>query len=193
MSADTPPQETLAGSEAPTGKLLLKWLAIVLVLAAVTVVIVGLLLPREWSVEQSVEIDGEVAEIHALVADAEQWDRWMFDPAQDDAGITLETEGKGEGATIRWTGQGSKGALTFVESDLDRGIRWDGMIETDEVNNHGQIRYEPLDGGIVRVTLTDEGTLPPVFGGYFVPVMNSALSQHFGGALTRLEALVEAQ
>jgi hypothetical protein len=43
----------------------------------------------------------------------------------------------------------------------------------------------------VRVSLSDKGTLPPVLGGYFVPVMNAALSQHFGAALGRLEAAVE--
>jgi len=190
MSAET---ETLAGSDKPTVKLILKWLGIVLLLAVVTTVVVGLLLPREWSVETSVEIEGELASIHALVSDLEQWDRWMFDPEQDGAGMTLEAVGAGVGATIRWSGQGSQGAMTLVEADPASGIRWDGMIESDAVNNHGQIRYEPLDGGVVRVTLTDKGTLPPVLGGFFVPVMNSALSQHFGAALGRLEAVVEGE
>jgi uncharacterized protein YndB with AHSA1/START domain len=184
-------QETLAGSSKPTVKLLLKWIAIVLLLAAVTVVIVGLLLPREWSVEKSVEITGDMAEIHALVSDAEQWERWMFDPAHAGTGLTTETEGQGVGATVRWSGEGSNGEITIIAAEPNEGIRWDGKIEVDEVNNHGEIRYEQLDGGIVRVTLTDTGTLPPVIGGYFVPVMNSALAQHFAGALARLEGVVE--
>ncbi|MFO7564330.1 MAG: SRPBCC family protein [Enhygromyxa sp.] len=182
-------KETLAGDDTPSAKLILKWLAIVLLLAAATVVVIGLLLPREWKVEKSVEITGELAEIHALVADLEQWDRWMFDPAEHTLGTS--GEGQGVGATIVWSGGGSKGAITIVEADPRTGVRWDGKIETDEVNNHGEIRYEPLDGGVVRVTLIDTGTLPPVLGGYFVPVMNSALGQHFGAALERLEAVVE--
>ena len=115
----------------------------------------------------------------------------MFDPAQAAAGFAIETAGQGVGATIEWSGEGSKGHMTLLESDPVTGIAWEGRIETDEVNNHGQIRYEQLEGGVVRVTLTDQGTLPPVLGGYFVPVMNSALNQHFGAALGRLEALVE--
>ena len=43
----------------------------------------------------------------------------------------------------------------------------------------------------VRVTLVDEGTLPPIVGGFFVPVMNAGLSQHFEAALARLELAVE--
>jgi uncharacterized protein YndB with AHSA1/START domain len=185
--------ETLAGSGTPSAKLIFKWLGIILLLAALTVVIIGLLLPREWKVEKSVEITGDVAEIHALVADAEQWDRWMFEPAGDGTGLTTQTEGQGVGATVRWSGEGSKGEIVIVEADPRVGIRWDGKIETDEINNHGEIRYEQLDGGVVRVTLIDTGTLPPVLGGYFVPVMNSALGQHFGAALGRLEAAVEGQ
>ncbi|HLT35816.1 MAG TPA: SRPBCC family protein [Enhygromyxa sp.] len=186
-------KETLAGTGTPSAKLIFKWIGIILLLAALTVIVVGLLLPREWKVETSVEITGELAEIHALVADAEQWDRWMFDPAQAGAGLTTQTEGQGVGATIQWSGEGSKGEITIVEADPDHGIRWDGKIETDEVNNHGEIRYQQLDGGVVRVTLIDTGTLPPVLGGYFVPVMNSALGQHFGAALGRLEVAVEGQ
>lgn len=177
--------ESLRGSETPSLRLMLEWIAIVLGLAAVTVVVVGLLLPRTWHVEQSVEITADVAEIHALVADVERWDQWMFDPEQDVGAMEIEAEGSGVGASIAWSGGGSRGAMTLVEVE-PTGIRWDGKIETDEVNNHGSIRYEQLDEGRVRVTLVDEGTLPPVFGGYFVPVMNSALSQHFEGALARL-------
>ena len=73
----------------------------------------------------------------------------------------------------------------------DSGVAWEGMIETDEINNHGSIRYEALESGSVRVTLVDEGTLPPIVGGYFVPVMNAGLSQHFEAALARLELAVE--
>jgi uncharacterized membrane protein len=186
-----PEPETLAGSQRPTIGLLLKWLALVMALAAVTVVVVGLLLPREWEVEQSVEITGDLATIHALVEDAEQWDRWMFDPAADSAALTVEAQGRGVGGWIRWTGDGSHGEISLVESDPMSGIRWDGKIETDEINNHGRIRYEQLADGVVRVTLTDTGTLPPVFGGFFVPIMNSALDQHFHAALGRLEAVVE--
>jgi uncharacterized membrane protein len=179
MSATT---QSLAGNEAPTFKLMLKWVGIVLGLAAVCVVVVGLLLPREWHVEKSVEIEADVGRIHALVGDVERWDAWMFDPAQAHSDMVVQTSG----STITWSGKGSTGAMTLVEVEADKGVRWDGRIETDEINNHGSIQYEQLDGGIVRVTLVDEGTLPPVFGGYFVPVMNAALSQHFEGALGRL-------
>ncbi len=184
------PPETLAGADKPSAKLIFKWLGIVVVLAALTVVVVGLLLPRQWEVERSVEIDGELAQIHALVGDVEQWDRWMFDPASAGA-LELDAQGSGVGATVAWTGEGSHGRMTLLEADPAAGIRWEGQIETDEVNNHGEIRYEPLAGGGVRVTVVDTGTLPPVLGGFFVPVMNSALGQHFEAALGRLQAAVE--
>lgn len=192
MSATT--KDSLAGDDKPTFKLMLKWVGIVLLLAAVCVVVVGLLLPREWHVEQSVEIEADVAQIHALVADVERWDVWMFDPSQAGADMNVQTEVQpdGVGSTISWSGSGSTGAMTFVAVDPEHGIRWDGRIETDEINNHGSISYEPLDGGIVRVTLVDEGTLPPVFGGYFAPFMNAALSQHFAGALARLDTAAKA-
>jgi uncharacterized membrane protein len=185
--------ESLAGGETPSAKLMLKWIGVVLGLAAVTLVVVGLLLPREWHVEQSVDIDADPAQIHALVVDVEQWPRWMFVPEQDAPDMEVEATGRGVGAEVVWSGGGSSGAITLVEADPAAGVEWDGRIETDEINNHGSIRYETLDSGLVRVTLVDEGTLPPVLGGYFVPVMNAALSQHFGNALGRLEAVAEGR
>ena len=183
--------ESLRGSETPSFTFILKWLGIIFGLAVAALVGVGLLLPREWRVELSVEIEAEPAVIHALVEDATRWDEWMFDPDQDATNTQLEAEGRGVGASVRWTSEGSKGQMVLVEADPEVGIAWDGLIETDEINNHGTIRYEPLEGGRVRVTLIDEGTLPPIVGGYFVPVMNAGLTTHFDAALTRLEHVAE--
>jgi hypothetical protein len=95
--AATPTSPTLAGTDAPTVGLILKWIAIVLGLAALTVVVVGLLLPREWEVEHSVEITGDVAEIHALVSDAERWDTWMFDSSDPSNAAGSEPADRGQG------------------------------------------------------------------------------------------------
>ena len=189
---EKPQKETLRGNETPSPKLILKWLGIILGLSVATLILVGLVLPREWHVELSVEVEGETEQIHALVGDLERWHEWMFDPDQDATGMRVEATGSGVGASIHWQGGGSNGQMTLVESDPNTGVAWDGMIETDDINNHGTIRYEALpEQGKVRVTLVDEGTLPPIVGGYFVPVMNASLGQHFEAALARLEQAVE--
>lgn len=179
----------LGGSDTPSAGFIFKWLGIMLGAAVALIVIIGSLLPREWGVELSVEIEGEPEAIHALVSNVEQWPRWMFDP--DDTSLTMQTQGQGVGASVSWTGEGSRGEMSLVESAPETGIAWDGKIESDEVNNHGSIRYEIVEPGRVRVTLVDEGTLPPIVGGFFVPVMNSGLHQHFTAALDRLELAVE--
>lgn len=184
--------ETLGNTDTPSAVFILKWLGILIGVAALTLVVVGLFLPREWEVEASVDVEASPAQIHALVEDVEQWERWMFDPEQAEVDLHVDAEGRGVGATVRWKGGGSRGEMVLVETDPTVGIAWDGKIETDEVNNHGEIRYEDLGGGVTRVTLHDTGELPRVFGGYFVPAMNSGLSQHFEGALVRLSEAAEA-
>jgi len=189
---DNTERESLRGSETPSAKLIFKWLGIVLGLSVVALILVGLALPRQWKVEVETTIEGEREQIHALVSDAERWHEWMFDPDEDEADMAVEASGAGVGATISWRGGGSTGEMTLVESDPATGVAWDGKIETDEINNHGTISYATLDDGRVRVTLVDEGTLPPIVGGYFVPIMNAGLGQHFEAALARLEHRVEA-
>ena len=184
----------LAGDEAPSAKLILKWLGIVLGLAALTMVVVGLLLPREWEVERSVEIEADHADIFALVANVERWDRWMFDPEAPEAlEVQVEPTDKQVGSTISWSGGGSRGTMTLVEVDPDTGIRWDGKIESDEVNNHGELRLSEVGEGRWKVTIVDTGELPPVIGGYFVPAMNAGLGQHFEGTLARLSEAAAAR
>lgn len=190
--SSTSESESLAESGKPTGTFILKWLGILIGLAVVTMVVVGLFLPREWEVETSVEIDAEPEAVHALVGDLERWDEWMFPEPEGHEGAKVDVEGSGVGATVSWNDQGTRGTITFTKVDPERGVEWEGRIETDSVNNHGSIRYEPLDEGGVRVTLRDTGTLPPVIGGYAVPVMNAGLREHFSGALGRLEQLAEA-
>lgn len=184
--------DELASDSKPTLGFLLKWIGIFIGLAIVALVGVGLVLPRQWEVEVERTIEASPETVHALVSDVEQWHRWMFDPAAEAAGMTVEASGQGVGATVSWSGGGSTGEMHLVESTLESGIRWDGKIETDEVNNHGSITYAVADGQ-VTVTLRDTGELPPVLGGFFVPVMNSGLRQHFEGALGRLEATAEGE
>jgi hypothetical protein len=66
----------------------------------------------------------------------------------------------------------------------------DEMIEADEVNAKGALTWT-REGEATKVKWVDEGTLPPVIGGYFVGFINNMLAENFQTGLKNLKAVAE--
>jgi hypothetical protein len=64
------------------------------------------------------------------------------------------------------------------------------MINSDEVNAKGALTWT-REGEATKVKWVDEGTLPPVIGGYFTGFINKMLSDNFRVGLTNLKAVAE--
>jgi hypothetical protein len=98
----------------------------------------------------------------------------------------------GEGAWWSWNGpKMGRGKLTITKSDPATGVWVDEMIETDkEVNAKGSLTWT-REGEATKVKWVDEGTLPPVIGGYFVGFINNMLSENFSTGLQNLKAVAE--
>lgn len=176
-------------------KKFLRIAAITLAGIVLLLVVVGLLLPREWHVEQSIVIDAPPETVHPYVENFRNWPDWAGWNDALDPTLRREYEGpeSGVGAVQRWQGEKmGRGELTITKSDPQAGVWYDGKIETDEVNAHGSITYEPAAEG-TRVIWTDTGQLPPIIGGYFAGFVETALADHFQTGLERLKTLAEQE
>jgi hypothetical protein len=164
--------------------------------AALVVVlgVVGLFLPRQWHVEQVVVINATPEHIHPLVNDLKQWPTWAAWNKEMDPVVKWEYGGPSSGVGAWWSWDGPQmghGKMTITQSDVGSGVWIDEMIENDkEVNAKGSITWTVESGG-TKVTWVDEGTLPPVIGGYFVGMIESMLNGHFGKGLKNLKAVAE--
>ena len=129
-------------------------LRIVLVLAALaaTVVVVGMILPRNYSTSHSIEIDGSPEEIYPLIAEMRQWRRWS---AWGDhiKGLELTYSGpeSGAGASMSW-------------KDPRPNERFDGQLSLTSANSPTDLEYTsaigqiPMDGRIELKRLGDNRT-----------------------------------
>ena len=164
-------------------------LALVVVLA-----VVGLFLPRQWHVERSVVIGAPPEHIHPLIHDLKAWQSWAAWTKAMDPEVKYEYSAVASGVGAWWSWTGPKmghGKMTITKSDVNAGVWVDEMIETDQaVNAHGSLTWTQQGGG-TKVTWVDEGTLPPVVGGYFVRFINNMLSENFQTGLKNLKAEVE--
>jgi hypothetical protein len=157
-------------------------------------VVVGIFLPRQWRVEQTLVIDAAPEHLHPLVSDLKQWPSWAAWNKEMDPEVKWDYGGpaSGEGAWWSWSGpKMGRGKMTITQSDVASGVWVDEMIETDkEVNAKGSITWT-REGSGLKVKWVDEGTLPPVIGGYAVGMIEKMLSEHFQTGLKNLKAAAE--
>ena len=171
------------------GKKILIGVAAVLALLA----IVGALLPRNWKVERTIAIAAAPAAIHPWVDDLHRWSEWAAWNKAMDPEVKWVYAGPARGVGASWAWDGPKmghGKMTIAKSDPEKGVWVDECIEGDEVNAHSALVFTAAEGK-TTVTWTDEGTLPPVIGGYFRGFIESMLIEHFDVGLKNLKALAE--
>ncbi len=156
-------------------------------------VILGLVLPGEWSVERSVLIDAPPEAIHPLVENFHRWGEWVQSHAEGtpDTTITYSGAQQGKDAVVAWEGGAvGTGRLHILESDPAHGIQYESAIESQRVNGSGSISFIRTDQG-TQVIWKDGGKLPPVVGGLFSWFVNAGLEKQFASDLARLKKAVE--
>ncbi len=173
---------------------MIKKLGLALVGLIVLLLAVGLVLPRRWHVERSVLIAAPSARIHPYLNDLRRWQEWAVWTKELDPVVRNTYEGPLDGVGAKWSWLGPKmgrGQMEIVASDPATGLTIDEAIESDEVNARTEFTFT-AEGDGTRVTWVDEGTLPPVMGGYFRGMVERMLGEHFEQGLGQLKALVEA-
>ena len=183
-------------------KKVLKWVAVVVGVLVLVCCGAVLLLPRDWNVEASVVIDAPKEEIYPIFATPRKWvmvvDRfartqpdyenstfkYTFGDVPEGPGAwwISETEGPGPKSRVR---------IEYTKGGPEEGLWYDGMIESDEVNDHGSVLLETVEGG-TRVTWTDTGTVSYAMGGGITAkFLSMGLGPFFGGILEELKTVVE--
>lgn len=172
---------------------MLKRMGILLLSLIIVLGLVGLLLPRTWHVERSIDIDATPDRVLPFVANLKRWQDWAVWTKTMDPKVSNTYGGPDEGVGARWQWQGpvmGHGAMTITKAD-PTGVTVEEAIESNEVNASGRFAFL-VEGNHTKVTWTDEGQLPPM-GGFFRPALEQMLGTNFEKGLKGLKALVEKQ
>lgn len=176
----------------------MKWLvriAIAMGVVMLLLVVVGLILPKDFTVERSIVIDASPAEVHRYVGDLERWADWEpFRDSGEGIEVTLGEQTTGVGASQSWTDETGGGRLTFTASDPATGVDYDLFFgEDDEMTATAGLGYAEQEAA-TEVTWTMSGTVPdPIFGGYLILLFDDMLEPLFDEGLTKLKAAVESR
>ena len=159
-----------------------------------TLLVVGMLLPRQVHVERSVSVARPPAEVFPLANSLKRFNEWSpwrdIDPA---AKITFSGPDSGVGSSMHWDGnkQIGTGTDTIIASLPDRQVR----LELDfgpQGKATSAIELAPADGG-TRVTWTldmDVGSGP--VGRYAGLFMDRIIGPDYERGLAKLKALAES-
>ena len=170
-------------------KRLLLALLIVLVLLA----IVGVMIPNDYEVSRSIEINANKEKIHQYVGDLENWPSWSpwkeGDPSIE---TTIGEKSTGVGASQSWTGKDGDGRLVFVKSDEDKGVGYDLFFMGDENKCYAEMIYNDAGDNSVEVEWNMVGNINiPVVGGYFALMMDRMVGPMFEKGLSNLKTVAE--
>lgn len=172
-----------------------KYIAYALFGAAVVIAVVGAMLPRTWKVERKTTIAAPPELIFPRVANLQRWQEWAAWNNKMDPQVVNTYSGPSEGVGAHWAWTGPKmgtGAMTITRAEASSGVWVDEQIEGDKVNAHGSITWA-AQGDQTVVTWRDEGTLPPLIGGFFRGYIEEMLRGHFDKGLEGLKAEAEGE
>lgn len=171
---------------------IIKWLFIIFVLFIVVFIAVGLMLPTQYSVSRSVDINSASDEIHKYVGDLKMWDKWQ--PwTYGDPSLVIKTGEKttGVGASQSWKGKDGSGELKFTKSDPKTGIEYDMFFDEGKYKCKSDMKYNST-GSTTEVIWTMSGNAEiPVLGGYFALLVTDGTGPMFEKGLANLKTVVE--
>jgi uncharacterized membrane protein len=171
----------------------IKTTAVVLIILIITIAVIGLFLPSQYSVERSIVVHATPDKVHEYVGDLKKWDGWS--PwKEDDPSIvvTLGEKTSGVGASQSWVGESGTGALTITESSPEKGIKYDLLFDGGTYECAGSMKYARLPDGDTRVTWAMSGDMgKSIASGYFALLMDTMVGSMFEKGLKNLKNTVE--
>ncbi len=184
---------TVTGSP---GRRATRWLwvaAVSLVVWALLVAVVGWILPSQYVVTRTLEIQAPPQNIHRYIGDLNQWAQWTpFKKSDPTLKIIPGDTTKGPGASQSWTGKSGNGYLVFTQSEPQTGVKYDLYFE-DGWECEAKIAYGPgQEPQHTQVTWTMEGKVGanPI-ARYVALLMDSTAGPMFAEGLHNLKELVE--
>jgi uncharacterized protein YndB with AHSA1/START domain len=161
---------------------------IVVLLAAI-----GLLLPAQFKVERSAEINAPAQKVYAMIADPREWKKWSIWNQRDPA-MKVDYAGPQSGKGAKWSWQSKSegsGAMEFTEAIENAGITYKLSFPEFGMESKGQLALSPTAKG-VRVTWTNEGEMGMnPMNRWFGVFMDRMVGPDFEAGLANLKRLAE--
>ncbi len=170
----------------------MKLVGIGILAATLVVVIIGLLLPSQYSVQRELVINTSNERIHELTSDLETWPRWTpwfkDDPTLK---ITLGEITRGVGASQEWEAEKGGGHLTVTRSEPNWGVSYKMDLSKSRPNSVYTMNYETMADSTKVIWRMDGDMGWNLPGRFFNLLMDPMVGPMFDDGLTRLKMMAE--
>jgi len=170
----------------------MKPIGIGILAATLLVVIVGLLLPSQYSVQRELVINTSPERIHEFVSDLETWPQWTpwfkDDPSLE---VTMGAITQGKGAHQEWTAKKGGGQLTITRSEPGWGVAYNMDLSGSRPESHCAMRYEQMADSTLVVWEMNGDMKWNLMGRFFNLLMDPLVGPMFDDGLARLKMLAE--
>ena len=172
-----------------------QWALAVVGAIALTVVLVGLVLPSTFSVERTVDIKAPPRKIYDYIVEPKQWTRWSVWTKRDpDMRITYSGPPFGMGAKWSWVSKSEgSGSMQFTKVEPDKRVEYSLFFPDFGMRSTGALAIEPA-GERTRVTWSTSGDVGPnPLKRYLAVMMDRMVGPDFEAGLENLKALAESK
>lgn len=158
-----------------------------LLLLVLILIIAGFILPPQWRVRVEQTSPHSARQLYPFISNFHAWEHWVGMDADAHQARQLTIEGKAAttGHSYRWTAPSSRGTLTITRVEENKGIWYEGAIESDETNASGSITLAPIAAGGTLIVWQDQGSLPSGTG-LFAILMTQSMRAKLAEDLHRL-------
>ncbi|MCJ1885048.1 SRPBCC family protein [Pseudomonas sp. LA21] len=174
---------------------MLKWIAVVVVLAVIVVLVLAASRPDSFRVERTARIQAPPERVFAFIEDFHRWPQWSpFEKLDPDMQRSFSGADKGRGAVYAWAGnsKAGEGRMEIIESTpASRVTIALDFFKPFKASNTAEFTLLPRDGG-TDVTWAMYGPTPfvaKIMHLFFS--MDSMVGKDFEAGLATLKRLSE--
>ncbi len=168
---------------------MLKRVFAILLTIVILVILVGFMLPRQVTIERSLQIDQPAEVIFEVLNDFRHFGQWSpWHQRNPDAGYRIEGPDSGVGSTLIWSDEDGSGAGRLWIVDVERPRRIDMQMELGESEVDTYFRLEPAGFGqlVTWGMLMEFGTFD-LTGRYVGLMMPGLIGRSYREGLERLD------
>jgi uncharacterized protein YndB with AHSA1/START domain len=172
---------------------ILKWLLGSILSLVILILAVAMMLPNEYAVTRTVNINAPADKIYALVVDPREWKKWSVwnqrDPAMQ---MTFSGPATGAGAAWDWQSKSEgNGGMKFTSAVANQKIGYEMHFEGMGKPSSGALLFETHAGG-THITWSMHGTSEGnLMMKLFAPFMDKMVGPDFEAGLNNLKKIAE--
>lgn len=176
---------------------ILKTLGYVLLGLIALTLIVGLIQPKHYEMERSLDIKASKEVVFAKINDLKTWESWSpFKDADPTMAITLGEKTEGVGASYSWTGKRpNNGYMEIVEADAPNSVKTAMKFDGSD-GGTGWLKLADGENGATKTSWGWSMDVPYPFNAFMVfgaSSMESTMNTMFDNGLAKLAKICEGE